>query len=159
MEELSTKMSKRAKRRAKSQAKRAIRNLHPATKIAAVLFLLLGIAAGAFYTVRVSVNDRFELCGASAYSVDVGASFTYAEEGVEAVAFGRDVSGKLTVETTLEQDANGNYIIPTEKEGVYTITYTVDSFKFGEKSPNGVIKRIRVFTVEADEEDGKRGTE
>ena len=45
-------------------------------------------------------------------------------------------------------------MIPAE-EGVYTITYTVDCLKFGENAPNGVIKRIRVFTVAASEDDGR----
>jgi len=61
------------------------------------------------------------------------------------------------VETDLQKDAQGRYIVPTDQEGVYTITYTVDALKFGEKAPNGVIKRIRVFTVSASEEDGRNG--
>ena len=60
------------------------------------------------------------------------------------------------METELQQDANGNYIIPTDKEGVYTITYTVNAYKF-QKGENGVIKRIRTFTVNAAEEDGRNG--
>ena len=55
---------------------------------------------------------------------------------------------------TVTTDASGNYVIPAE-EGVYTITYTVDCLKFGENAPNGAIKRIRVFTVAASEEDGR----
>lgn len=138
-------------------AKRAVKKLHPATKVIAVLCLLVGIAAGVFYTLHVSADDRFLLRGNTTYSVDLGDSFAYTEEGVEAVSFGRDVSGKLRVETSLQKDAAGNYIIPTDKEGVYTITYTVDCFKFGEHAPNGVIKRIRTFTVCGSEEDGRNG--
>lgn len=143
--------------KAQKSAKRAVKKMHPATKLIAVLCLVVGIAAGVFYTLRVSADDRFLLRGNVAYSVDLGSTFTYAEEGVEAVSFGRDVSGKLHVETSLQKDTAGNYIIPTDKEGVYTITYTVDSFKFGEHAPNGVIKRIRTFTVCGSEEDGRNG--
>ena len=71
---------------------------------------------------------------------------------MEAYCFGLDVSDKQEIQTTLERDAEGRYIIPLDKEGVYTITYTVDCLKFGEKAPNGVIKRIRTFTVAAAEE-------
>lgn len=136
-----------AGRRAKKSAKKAIRKTHPATLLTAVLCLVLGIAAGVFFALYVSKNDRFSLVGESSYSVSMGAPFTYREEGVEAVAFGRDVSDRVRVETTLEKDAAGNYVIPTDKAGVYTITYTADCFKFGEKSPNGEVKRIRTFTV------------
>lgn len=143
---------KKAKRRAKSKVKR----LHTATKVFAVLFLLIGIAAGFAVCTFMSKNDRFVLLGDQSFSVDVGDSYTYTEQGVEAICFGRDVSAKLSVETDLEQDANGNYIIPTDKEGVYTITYTVNAYKF-QKGENGVIKRIRTFTVNAAEEDGRNG--
>lgn len=153
----SAKMQKTVKRSAKKSAKKALRKTHPATILVAVLCLVAGIAAGSITAVHVSKNDRFLLVGESAYSVDMGTSFTYREEGVEAVSFGRDVSGKVHVETTLEKDAAGNYIIPTDKEGVYTITYTVDAFKFGENAPNGVVKRIRTFTVSGSEEDGRDG--
>ena len=78
---------------------------------------------------------------------------------MEAYCFGRDVSDKLSVEVSegITKDANGNYVIPAE-EGVYTITYTVDCIKFGENAPNGIIKRIRVFSVDAVEDDGRGGT-
>ena len=89
----------------------------------------------------------------------MGESYTYREEGVEAFSFGRDVSGKVKVETSLEKNEQGDYIIPTDKEGVYTIVYTVDCFKFGEKATNGQIRRIRTFTVNSNEEDGRNGEE
>ena len=151
-DELREQGERRTRRRAKSKLKK----LHPATKALAVLFLVIGLIGG--YTVCgfLSKNDRFVLVGDTAFSIDVGASYTYTEQGVEAVQFGRDVSDKLTVETDLEKDANGNYVIPTDKEGVYTITYTVDAYKF-QKGENGVIKRIRTFTVNAAEEDGRNG--
>ena len=103
------------------------------------------------------------LMGAAARGVHKGGGYVlgvipkfFEEEGVEAIQFGRDVSGKVAVETELQKDANGNYVIPTDKEGVYTITYTVDAYKF-QKGENGVIKRIRTFTVNAAEEDGRNG--
>ena len=53
-------------------------------------------------------------------------------------------------------DENGNFVIPAE-EGVYTITYTVNSLKFNGKLGGERIQRIRVFTVDAIEEDGRNG--
>ncbi len=151
-ERLADQGERKIRRKAKSKVKR----LHTATKVLAVLFLLIGIAAGAAVCIFMSQDDRFVLKGDTAFSIDVGTEFTYTEQGVEAVCFGRDVSEKLSIETELEQDANGNYIIPTDKEGVYTITYTVDAYKFT-KGENGIIKRIRTFTVNAAEEDGRNG--
>ena len=146
-----------ASARAQRQLKRGLKKIHPATKAIAILFLVIGIAAGALFSLYTFQNDRFLLKGESSFSIDVGETYTYTEQGVDAVCFGRDVSDRLTVQTDLQKDANGNYIIPTDKAGVYTITYTVDCLKFGEKSPNGVIKRIRVFTVNEVEEDGRNG--
>ena len=157
MAERNTDYTDRATQKGKKKLAKWIKKLHPVTKAVCVLCLVLGLAIGAVFCLASFKNDRFLLKGQTTVSLQVGDDYTYTEEGVEAVCFGRDVSDKLKVETSLEKDANGNYIIPTDKEGVYTITYTVDCFKFGENAPNGVIKRIRVFTVDAVEEDGKDG--
>lgn len=145
-----------AEKTAKRYAKKAVKRIHTATKVLALLSLLIGIAAGALVCLHFSKNDRFILKGETAFSFALAAEGTapylYVEEGVEAYCFGLDVSDKQEIQTTLEKDAEGRYIIPLDKEGVYTITYTVDCFKFGEKAPNGVIKRIRTFTVAAAEE-------
>lgn len=143
-----------AERRMKRKAKGKWRRLHAATKAIVIFCALAGIAAGALFGMRMSRNDRFLLLGESHYTVELGSEYLYAEEGVEAVCFGRDVSGKLSVQTSLQKNAEGKYVIPTDKEGVYTIVYTVDCIKFGENAPNGAIRRIRTFTVIATEEDG-----
>ena len=135
-------------------AKKLLRKIPAAVKVLMVLLLLVGIAGGYFAVKFVSKNDHFVLKGQTTYSVEAGAGFTYRDEGVDAVCFGRDVSGKTKVETTLQKNAAGEYIIPDE-EGVYTITYTVDCLKFGDKNPNGQIKRIRTFSVSVTEGDGQ----
>lgn len=155
MSEKKNDYAERASKKGKKKLRKWVKALHPATKAAAVICLILGVAIGAVFCLTSFKNDHFLLKGQTQISLQVGDSYVYAEEGVDAVCFGRDVSHKLKVDTALEKDANGNYIIPTDQEGVYTITYTVDCFKFGENAPNGVIKRIRVFTVDAVEEDGK----
>ena len=142
------------------ELKKRVKKLHPLTKAAVAVALLVGILVGAFVCLQFSKEDRFVLKGETAFALDVGAEgsvYVYEEQGLEAYCFGLDVSGKCTVETDLEKDAEGRYVVPTDKEGVYTITYTVDALKFGDKAPNGVIKRIRVFTVTASEEDGRNG--
>ena len=148
----------KGERKAKRTLKKKIKNLHPLTKFLAVLFLLVGIAAGVFACSFVSKNDRFVLTGSTQISIDAGTSYVYAEEGYEAVAFGMDCADKVQVEAGkgITVDANGNYVIPAE-EGVYTLTYTVNSFKFNGKLGGEKIQRIRVFTVDAAEEDGRNG--
>ena len=149
----------RGERRAKRKAKRSVKKIHTATKVIAVLALVIGIVLGAVVCLAMFKNDRFVLKGQTQFSVNVGDTFAYEEEGVEAVCFGRNVSGDLSVSISqgITQDAQGRYIIPTDKAGTYTITYTVDCYKFGEEGPNGQIKRIRVFTVNEVEEDGRNG--
>lgn len=145
---------KKVKRKAKSKAKK----LHTATKVIAVLCLAVGIAVGALVCLSVSKNDHFVLKGETQFSFSVGdEAFVYTDEGVDAVCFGRDVSGKTNVEVGkgIIENADGTFTIPTDKEGVYTLTYTVDCIKFGENAPNGVIRRIRVFYVDAAENDGR----
>ena len=146
-----------ASKKTQKSIEKKLKKLHPVTKAVAIICLVIGIACGAIFSLYSFRNDRFVLKGETNFSLDVGEVYTYTEQGFEAICFGMDVSDKLTVETDLQRDANGNYIIPTDKVGVYTITYTVDCLKFGEKAPNGVIKRIRVFTVNEVEEDGRDG--
>jgi hypothetical protein len=142
---------------AKKTAKKKVKKLHGATKVLAVLFLLIGIGVGALACMMMGKNDRFLLSGSKQITLPAGESYTYVEEGFEAVAFGLDCSDKVQVkkDDRITVDASGNYVIPAQ-EGVYTITYTVNAYKF-QKGENGVIKRIRTFTVNAAEEDGRNG--
>ena len=151
-------MLEKGERKAKRRAKSKIKKLHPATKVLAVLFLVVGLAVGVFACTLLSKNDHFELTGSKQISLEAGSSYTYTEEGYEAVAFGLDCTDKVQVAWSEEitRDDNGNFIIPA-KEGVYTITYTVNSLKFNGKLGGEKIQRIRVFTVDAAEEDGRNG--
>ena len=143
----------KGERYAKRTLKKKIKNLHPATKALAVLFLLVGIAAGVFACGYLSKNDRFLLTGNTQISLDAGSAYVYEEEGYEAVAFGLNCAGKVQVEPGkgITVDANGNFVIPAEA-GVYTLTYTVNSLKFNGKLGGEKIQRIRVFTVDAIED-------
>ncbi len=148
----------KGERKAKRTLKKKIKNLHPLTKVLAVLFLIIGIAAGVFACSFLSRNDRFVLTGSTQISIDAGTSYVYAEEGYEAVAFGLNCAGKVQVEASkgITTDASGNFVIPAE-EGIYTLTYTVNSLKFNGKLGGEKIQRIRVFIVDAAEEDGRNG--
>jgi len=153
-DDLLDKGERRAKRSAKSKAKR----LHAATKVLTLLSLIVGIVAGALICTLIGRNDHFLLEGKTQFSVEAGNAFVYKEEGVDAVCFGRDCADKVKVEASrgITKDADGNYVIPAE-EGVYTLTYSVDTLKFGGKLGGERILRIRTFTVDASEEDGRNG--
>ncbi len=139
-----------------ASAKKVIKKLHPITVAVVVIFAVLGIGLGALAGYLFSKNDRFVLKGNSSYSLDVSdTDYIYKEEGVSAYCFGFDVSSKLVVETSLKKNAQGDYIIPTKEEGVYYIKYTIDFFKFGADAPNGLIVRVRTFTVNSSEDDGR----
>ena len=103
-------------------------------------------------------KNPYKVYSDSQITLPAGESYTYVEEGFEAVAFGLDCSDKVQVkkDDRITVDASGNYVIPAQ-EGVYTITYTVDNLKFGGKLGGEKIQRIRVFTVDAAEEDGRNG--
>ena len=148
----------KGERRAKSAAKKKIKKLHTATKVLTVLFLILGIAAGVLVCNLLSKNDRFVLLGETQFSIEAGTSYVYKEQNYEAVAFGMNCASKVQVEKSegITVDANGNYVIPAEP-GVYTLTYTVDNLKFNGTLGGEKIQRIRVFTVDAQEEDGRNG--
>ena len=145
-------------RRAKRTAKKKVKRLHPLTKILTVLCLVIGIVLGALFCAMMSKNDRFILKGETQFSIEAGTAFTYEEQGVEAVAFGVNCASKVKVQASrgITKDANGNYVIPAE-EGVYTLIYTVENLKFGGILGGEKIQRIRTFTVDAAEEDGRNG--
>lgn len=148
----------KGERRAKRSAKKKVKKLHPLTKLLSVLFLVAGIALGALVCTVMSKNDRFLLKGETQFSIEAGTSFTYKEQGVEAVCFGLNCAGKVKVEASrgITKDQDGNYVIPAE-EGVYTLTYTVENLKFGGGLGGEKIRRIRTFSVDAVEEDGRNG--
>ena len=147
-------MAKNVQSRTKRAVKKGFKKLHALTLFFMAVALVGGFLLGSFVCNTVSKNDRFVLLGQASTTLPLtaakGACYLYAEEGVEAVCFGRDVSGTVSVKTNLQKDADGKYVIPLDKEGVYTITYTVEALKFGERSPNGQIERVRVFTVKAE---------
>ena len=148
----------KGERRVKRSAKKKVKKMHPLTKILAVLFLVVGLALGALTCTFLSKNDHFVLKGETQISLSAGTPYVYKEEGVDAVCFGRSCASKLKVEASrgITRDADGNYVIPAE-EGVYTLIYTIDNLKFGGKLGGEKIQRIRVFTVDASEEDGRNG--
>ena len=53
----------------------------------------------------------------------------YDDKGVKVIAFGKDDSDKVMIETDLKRNADGSFY--AEEEGTYYIKYTVDNIKYG----------------------------
>jgi len=147
-DEFMEKAAKKAKSKAKSKAKRKIKSkakkISAASYVIWVIALLLGLALGAFACYYLCRNDGFELKGKSEYTLEVsgeGTSVIYTDKGAEVVSFGKDISKKVKVSTSLSEVGDGEYKIDTSKEGVYYIIYTVDDVRFGD------IKRVRTIRV------------
>lgn len=105
----------RKKNKIADAAEDAVKKSHPAILFLAVLFLLIGLAAGAFVCSRLTSGDKLELSGERVVYLQVGQ--TYEEPGVKAVYLGRDVSGKVVL--------SGDEV-DTSQEGIYQIVYKVD---------------------------------
>lgn len=105
--------------------------------IVIVIFFVIGALAGGLVCGMISQNDTFELVGEKSVVINLSNADTYVEEGVKIVSLGRDLSQDVIVEGEIEKDTNGNYIV-----GTYTITYTVEDFKYGEYSIYRVINVV-----------------
>ena len=120
----------RKKSEAAKAAEKAVKKTHAATLALALLFLIIGAAAGVFASVQLTKKDKFELNGDALVRLEVGAQFT--DEGAAVVSFGRDVSGKVEV----SGDA-----LDVNKEGIYQLVYKVDDFRWKD------FQRVRVVIV------------
>ena len=143
-EKTAKKAKSKAKRKIKSKAKSKAKKISAASYVIWVIALLLGLALGAFACYYICRNDGFELKGKSEISIplgDEGSSGIYTDKGAQVVSFGKDISRKVKVSTSLSEVGDGEYKIDTSKEGVYYIIYTVDDVRFGD------IKRVRTIRV------------
>ena len=106
------------------------------------MFLLVGALVGFFAYKAISKNDKYVLNGEKVitldYSEDADKTFTYVEEGVTAISFGKDVSSTLVTTSTLNGE-NGVYVIP------------LDSLKYGRTfiwTPTILTRTIKVVKGE-----------
>ena len=138
------KAAKNAKSRAKRKIKSKAKRISAASYVIWIIALLLGLALGAFACHYICRNDGFELKGKSEINIALGgegSSGIYTDKGASVVSFGKDLSKKVKVNTSLTEVGDGEYKIDTSKEGVYYIIYTIDDVRFGD------IKRVRTIRV------------
>lgn len=144
VEEMKEKAAKKAQSRAKRKVKSKAKRISAASYVIWVIALLLGLALGAFACRFLCRNDCFELKGKSEYTIEVGgegSSVIYTDKGARVISFGKDISRRVKVSTSLSEVDDGEYKIDTSKEGVYYIIYTIDDVRFGD------IKRVRTIRV------------
>jgi len=109
------------------KATKKIKKLSSPVIFMAVLFLAIG-AVGGYFGFNIFIkNDCFEIIGKDEITLTIGDP--YEDEGCKVVAFGRDDSDKLKVETNLTKNEDGTYT--SMEEGTFYIVYTVDNLKYG----------------------------
>ena len=126
-------------KKSSKKAKTKIKKMNTVTLFLAIVFLLIG-AVGGYFGFNIFIKDDcFELIGKDEISLIVGKK--YKDDGCKVIAFGKDESDKVKVETNLTINPDGSYT--SNEEGTFYITYTVDNFKYGKLFK---IQKIRLIT-------------
>ncbi|MBE5740972.1 MAG: DUF5011 domain-containing protein [Clostridiales bacterium] len=120
--DVDSKSSKKMSRKASKQLKK----VSIGAICIAVLLLVVGAVGGYFGVKLISKNDCFVLNGNDELTLTIGQSYT--DQGITAVAFGKDVSDDVIIETNLTKNDDGTYT--ATEEGTYYITYKVNHFKY-----------------------------
>lgn len=120
---------------------KAVKKSHKGVLLLALLFLVIGAAAGAAVSWFMTKDDRFVLNGEKEITLAVGE--VYEEQGAEVISFGRDISENVVI--------SGDTVDETT-EGVYQIVYSVEDLRWGE------YQLVRVVTVgDGDPDNGTEG--
>ena len=135
------KMTKRNKRK----VKKSLNSVGAKVIALALVLLVVGVAAGIGTYYLVCKNDCFNIIGQEEITLTLDEA--YKDEGVNIVAFGKNVGDSVTIDTNLKTDADGNYY--ANEIGTYFIRYSSTNFKYGSVCK---IQKIRLITfVEASE--------
>lgn len=127
--------------RSRGSVSKAVKKSHKGVLLLALLFLVLGAAAGAAVSWFMTKDDRFVLNGEKEITLAVGEA--YEEQGAEVISFGRDISENVVI--------SGDTVDETT-EGVYQIVYSVEDLRWGE------YQLVRVVMVgDGDPDNGTEG--
>ena len=130
------KPSKRTSKKVKKQMKKA----SPIAIIVAVLLLVVG-AVGGFFGIKVlTKNDCFEIIGKEYVTLYVEEN--YVDEGAKVIAFNKDDSSKVVVDTNLKKREDGS--LYADEIGTYYITYNVNNLKYGSIFK---VQKVRIIDV------------
>lgn len=106
------------KKSTQNKIKKTVKKTSTTAKVICALLFILCVCGGVFAVYTVTKNDTFELIGESLIELNVGDE--YIEQGVKAIAFGKDISSEVKIKG----------IVNTEAEGEYLLKYTVDNFRY-----------------------------
>ena len=131
--------------KSKKNAQKAAKHIGGKALVFALAFLLVGVAIGGGVWWGFCKNDCFMLLGQE--EIVLTLEEKYSDDGVKIVAFGKDESKSVKVETNLQEDADGNFF--STEVGTFYIAYTSTCFKFGKLFK---VQKVRLLTfVEASE--------
>ena len=127
--------------RSRGSVSKTVKKSHKGVLLLALLFLLIGAAAGAAVSWFMTKDDRFVLNGEKEITLAVGE--VYEEQGAEVISFGRDISENVVISGDTVDEST---------EGVYQIVYSVEDLRWGE------YQLVRVVTVgDGDPDNGTEG--
>lgn len=127
--------------RSRGSVSKAVKKSRKGVLLLALLFLLIGAAAGAAVSWFMTKDDRFVLNGEKEITLAVGE--VYEEQGAEVISFGRDISENVVISGDTVDEST---------EGVYQIVYSVEDLRWGE------YQLVRVVTVgDGDPDNGTEG--
>lgn len=124
----------------KSQQKqiaKQLQKINPIYWVLVFVFLVVGVVAGYFTVKQLTKNDLIELNGETTKTYPVSTSIetyeTYTDPGVKAIVFGKELSHEnIKIESDMEQNLSGEFIIDLTTEAVHYIKYTIKHISFGE---------------------------
>ena len=128
---------RKIKKEVKSETKKQVKKITTLTVCLMVVFAIVGIAGGWITYTQICKNDTFEVIGEKNITLNIGDSYTYTEQGVKIISYGKDISNKVKIKTNIPE----NGILDTSFETEYYVIYTVDDANYGD------IQKVRVITV------------
>lgn len=141
--------SKRSKKRRARKTKKAVKGLGFKGVLLTLLVLVLGVGIGIGSFYLICKKDEFTIRGEEEITITLNDK--YSDEGVNIVAFGKNIEDKVVVNTNLKIDENGLY--HSDKVGTFYIIYSTNELKYGSIFK---VQKIRLITVvEPSEEEEK----
>lgn len=131
---------KKPKKRQINKAKKAVKGIGAKGWLAAILVLIFGIGVGLGSFFLMCKNDNFELVGKD--ELIITTSEKYTDDGVKIVAFGKDISNEVKIDTDMKIDEEGNFY--SDVIGTHYITYYTTELKYGSIFK---VQKIRLVTV------------
>ena len=145
------------KKPSKKNQKKAVKNVKSLGFkgiLIVLLFLIIGAGVGVGALFIVSKNDCFEINGKDEIElvpncVDADNN-KYVDEGCKVIAFGKDISREVIVETNMMRADDGSYY--AIENGDYFIKYTTQDLKYGKLF---IVEKYRIVHVQDNKDEGE----